>query len=394
MTHTGDSRAPYAVRSDQHGGRLYPEPEDPLRSAFALDRHRIVESTAFRRLEQKTQVFAPSFGDHIRTRLTHTLEAALIARTLAEALRAEETLAETITLAHDLGHPPFGHAGEVALSSIMENFGGFNHNAHSLRVVEYLEHPFPPFRGLNLTGATRDGLRAHATRYDLPADAPPAGSQKDPPAAHREPGLKDRESAATPTRPGPSVEAQIASVADRVAYNCHDLEDAIGAGLVTLNDLAALPIWQRAYRAHEATTAGASIHAVRRVVLDSMLNQALEDVVDYARARLAEVTSPEQVKETPGALVTPTPEMDHALTTLEDFLQMRVYRHPDVARTDKEGQAMIRRLFDCYLDDPSRMPKRFSLRIAEQGSHRVICDYIAGMTDRFCVREHDRLMGG
>ncbi|MCH7885803.1 MAG: dNTP triphosphohydrolase, partial [Planctomycetes bacterium] len=229
----------YAIRSCDCGGRVHPEPDDPLRGAFELDRHRIVESTAFRRLENKTQVFAPAEHDHFRTRLTHSLEVAQIARCLAGALQASEALAEAIALAHDLGHAPFGHAGEAALDEVMADHGGFNHNAHALRVVGYLEHPFPDFRGLNLTGETRAGLATHATRYDTPvqtrdatvSDAPrAAGFSPREPANEANPARPGAAGSAAPT--GPSIEAQITSIADRIAYIGHDLEDAIGAEFI------------------------------------------------------------------------------------------------------------------------------------------------------------------
>jgi dGTPase len=424
-----NSLAPNAARSSNHGGRVYIEPDDPLRDPFALDRHRIIESTAFRRLEGKTQVFAPAHHDHFRTRLTHTLEASVIARTIARALRANETLAEAITLAHDLGHPPFGHAGETALADLMTDHGGFNHNAHSVRVVEYLEHPFPPFRGLNLTRATLAGLRAHATRYDQPENTEPQAlacaespnSETEPQAlacanpqdAQSSPRPNDSTYASDPV----SIEAQIASVADRVAYDCHDLEDAIGAGFVSLESLSGLSLWKKALQRAAASYTDRSIHAIRRVVLDAMLDDILHDVIQASLIRLSDgeprtsaradlnastqhpyhtdpagATVWQQLPAGGPQSVSPSPQMDEMLCLLETFLLDRVYRHPDVQRTDQEGQAMIDALFAAYLADHARLPDRFARRIDEQGAHRVICDYIAGMTDRFCKTEHERLM--
>jgi len=358
------SLAPYAVRSAGARSRAHPEPDDPLRGPFELDRHRIIESTAFRRLEHKTQVFAPSHHDHFRTRLTHTLEAAQIARCLAVALRANEALAEAITLAHDLGHPPFGHAGETALNEAMAHHGGFNHNAHSLRVVDYLEHPFPAFRGLNLTVEVLAGLRTHATRYDAPETA----------------------------NDGASVEAQIASLADRTAYNCHDLEDAIGAGFVGLADLAGIPLWRQASDRALGDEVVNNIHSVRRLVLDALLNGLLADIVATSRPLLATISSPGQARTVPTPLVILPATADGQLRQLEHFLSDRVYHHPEVVRMDAEGQAMIHALFNAYRREPARLPARFSARIADQGAERVICDYVAGMTDRFCASEHDRLV--
>ena len=357
--------APYAVRSDRCGGRAYPEPDDPLRNPFELDRHRIIESTAFRRLENKTQVFAPSHHDHFRTRLTHTLEAAQIGRCLAGALRANEALAEAITLAHDLGHGPFGHAGEAALDEAMAHCGGFNHNTHSLRVVVYLEHPFPAFRGLNLTEETRNGLATHATRYDTPPQTPDASA---------------------------SVEAQLASIADRIAYNCHDLEDAIGAEFVGMAELEELTLWCKVHETLSKEHRAKPIHAVRRLLLDAMLNTLLIDVAEASGQRLAPIQSPQQAKMAEQPLVAISSSMDRQLGELEDFLRNQVYKHADVAAMDARGRRMILDLFDAYRTNPAGLPERFRVRIAEQGLDRVICDYIAGMTDRFCTAEHDRLV--
>lgn len=362
--------APYATRSTDCGGRAHLEPDDPLRSPFELDRYRIIESTAFRRLEGKTQVFAPSHHDHFRTRLTHTLEAAQIARCLAVALQANESLAEAITLAHDLGHPPFGHAGEAALSQAMVASGGFNHNTHSVRVVEYLEHPFPAFRGLNLTAETLAGLRAHETGYDMPTSVHSPGDSR--------PG-------------GASVDAQIASMADRIAYDTHDLEDAIGAGFVGLTELSGVTLWQQAYEEVTQDTKVENIHAIRRVVLDAMLNHLLTDVVNTSLDLLKSVSSPQQVRESNQVLVTMSSGLDAQLGELEQFLRQHAYGHPTVAEMDARGRRMVLALFDAYRTDPASLPSRFAARIDEQGLDRVICDYLAGMTDRFCTNEHDRL---
>lgn len=360
------SLASYAVCSSGVRSRAHPESDDPLRGPFELDRHRIIESMAFRRLEHKTQVFAPSHHDHFRTRLTHTLEAAQIARCLAVALHANESLVEAITLAHDLGHPPFGHAGETALNEVMADHGGFNHNVHSVRVVEYLEHPFPAFRGLNLTAEVLAGLRTHATRYDT----------------------------AQAMHDGPSVESQIVSLADRIAYNCHDLEDAIGAGFVDLPELSALALWRQALDDSVKSGVVENIHSVRRVVLDVLLNTLLADIVHTSRPLLAPVHSHDQVRTMSMPLVAMAESTERQLTELEQFLYQRVYRHSEVVRTDAEGQTMILALFNTYRRDPSHLPPRFAARVAEQGVERVICDYIAGMTDRFCMTEHNRLVHG
>ncbi len=349
--------AAYALRAERSAGRMYLEPTDPFRGPFELDRHRIIESTAFRRLEHKTQVFAPTVHDHFRTRLTHTLEAAQVARCLAVALRANEALTEAITLAHDLGHPPFGHAGESALAALMTDHGGFNHNAHTLRVVEFLEHPYPAFRGLNLTCETLDGLRRHATGFDVPADASNDAA--------------------------PSVEAQIASLADRIAYNCHDLEDAVGAEFLTAADLRDLAIWRTVWDSVVRGPTNPPLHAVRRPVLDAMLNRLIQDAVVTSLPPLA--ASP----AIPRVLL--SGQANAELEALEGLLLRRVYRRAEIADTDAQGQTLIRSLFEAYRQRPAELPPRFAARIDEQGPQRVICDFIAGMTDRFCRSECERL---
>jgi len=379
---TGDVErhlAVYAVRSGDSCQREHPEPEDPLRAPFDLDRHRIIESTAFRRLEGKTQVFAAAHHDHFRTRLTHTLEVSQIARTLAAGLRANEPLCEAIALAHDLGHPPFGHAGEAALDAAMSADGGFNHNLHALRVVEYLEHPYPAFRGLNLTAATRAGLAAHATTYDV-AGTPRGNANAGEPAGF---GL--------PHRSPSAVEAQIASLADRMAYNCHDLEDAIGAGMLDLNALSSVRLWHDAFQRVEGARRAAHIHAVRRAVLDELVNALLTDAVNTSLNLLREVRSLEDALAAEEPLVIPSPEMSAQLNALETFLAERVYRHTDLVESDRRGSEIVLSLFDAYQNKPEALPSRFAARIDEQGLARVVCDYIAGMTDRFCQAAHARL---
>jgi dGTPase len=342
-------------RLDPHEAlRVHPEPKDPLRAPFELDRHRIVNCTAFRRLQHKTQVFAPSMHDHFRNRLTHSLEVSQIARCLAGNLEADPDLSEAIALAHDLGHPPFSHAGENALNELMAGHGGFNHNAHSARVVKYLEHPYPAFRGLNLTRATLAGLRAHATQFDVPSEQSP---------------LSD------------SVEAQVVSLADRIAYDLHDLEDAMGAGLVQNEDLDHLTIWSNA--AVELGD-GRPVHAIRRPVLDRILNGLLSDAIGEFHPH----ASGKSTGTNPLRL---SVERESALQGLEQFLLERVYRNQDVARADAEGRQIIHELFSGYLRDPHLMPDRFFERVDDQGPHRVMSDYIAGMTDNYCVLEHRRI---
>ncbi len=356
--------APYATTPQSGGSRAHTEPIDPTRDPFEVDRHRIATCTAFRRLERKTQVFSSSYHDHFRTRLTHTLEVTFLSRRLAVALGANELLTEAITLAHDLGHPPFGHAGEAALNLAMESQGGFNHNKHSLRVVNYLEHPFPAFRGLNLTDATRAGLASHETQYDEPAESA---------QAH------------------PSVESQIASLADRIAYGCHDLEDAIGAGILTATDLVGSTLWNIACSHAKVSAALDNLFAVRRAVLDAMLDYFVDVILKASDDVLLQFNSPEDVAQVNKPVVVLSDQVEVELVALERFLLERVYKHPNIAKMDAHGQTVIAELFDAYRQSPQALPERFYRRVQTQGLDRVICDYIAGMTDRFCENEHEKI---
>ncbi|RME37239.1 MAG: dNTP triphosphohydrolase [Planctomycetota bacterium] len=401
--------APYAIRTERGGARRHPEPSLLSDDPFELDRHRIVTCTAFRRLEGKTQVFAPPYHDHFRTRMTHTLEVAHTARLLARRLGVSERLTECIALAHDLGHPPFGHAGEAALDACMKDHGGFNHNVHALRVVEELEHPFPPFRGLNLTRETRAGLYAHATPYDRPGAPDPEAllNNVDRASAHRRRKVrrsiaraqargsehKNEKCSKDELPPAPSVEAQIASLADRLTYALHDLEDAIGAELVAPAELEAIDLWKEAKEETVSERSPASIHAVRRPILDAVLRRLLHDAVEEARRRLSGLDSVEAVRSAGRPVVTLSQPMEARLVRLEQWMAEHVYRHETIARMDAEGQRMIRALFAAYLRDPRLMPERFARRIDVQGIHRVVCDYIAGMTDRFCRDAFRRCCG-
>ena len=369
---------PYAVHDDASAGRLHPEPEDPGRSPFARDRQRVLQSTAFRRLEYKTQVFVSHEHDHFRTRLTHTLEVAEIARRLAVMLRLNEPLAETIALAHDLGHPPFGHAGEAALNKLMANHGGFEHNAQSLRIVDYLEHPFPPFRGLNLSFEVREGLAKHVTAYDHPAQGKDDGPAVADPIA---------------TGPSPSLEGQIASLADRLAYDCHDLEDALGAGLIDETNLAEVEVWAEAAAPIREQYPDLSLHAVRRPILNALTDMLLDDAAGETRRRIeaTAIATVDDVRRSPAALVS-LPETVHLkLAEFESFLRDRVYHHERLVQMDRQAGRTITAVFNAFAGNPDALPPRFTARIPEAGLHQVVCDYVAGMTDRFCQAEHDRL---
>lgn len=371
--------APYAVAPDALIGRVHSEPPSELRDPFELDRHRILASTAFRRLQYKTQVFVIDAHDHFRTRLTHTLEVADIARTLAGALRVNERLAEAVALAHDLGHAPFGHAGEAALGNLMADHGGFEHNLQSLRVVNYLEHPHPQYRGLNLCFEVREGLIKHVTTYDKPQ------SSTDELPEHAE---------LLATGPHPTVEAQIVSLADRIAYNCHDLEDAIGARLIGEGELSGLTLWRDAHQKVRQTNPSSPLPAVRRPVLDGIVERLLTAAISETASRLkaSAIASPEAARTATLAVVAFPRDVEILVGELELFLRERVYRHERLVQSDADARRRIDGLFTRYIRDPRLLPERFTARIDQQGAHRVVCDYVSGMTDRFCLAEYDRLV--
>jgi len=359
-------------------GRVHPEPEDQFSPPFQRDRRRVLQSTAFRRLEYKTQVFVAHEHDHFRTRLTHTLEVAEITRRLAVALQVNETLAETIALAHDLGHPPFGHAGEATLNELMRDHGGFEHNAQSLRIVDYLEHPFPPFRGLNLSFEVREGLAKHHTLYDQPDKT-----------------AKVDQAMGKLLASGryPSIEGQIASLADRLAYDCHDLEDAFGADLIAESDLASVALWSQAADAIRQQHPDRPLAAVRRPVLDALLDHLLDDTIRETASRVeaAGVASVDGVRQASAAMVALSGTTKAQLAELETFLLHHVYRHHRLVQMDAEAREIVSDVFTAYRRRPDSLPPRFAARMAETSLHRVVCDYVAGMTDRFCRRQRDRL---
>ena len=372
----GDGRADYAVRPATTAGRRYTEPETEAVDPFAVDRRRVLSSTAFRRLQFKTQVFLAGADDHFRTRLTHTLDVAELARRLAAALGTNQALAEVIALAHDLGHAPFGHAGERALAEMMADHGGFEHNLQSLRVVDYLEHPYPEFRGLNLAFEVREGLAKHTTTYDRPGGATHGAALDE----FAEGG------------PSATVEAQVASMADRLAYNCHDLEDALGAEMIIEGDLADIALWRRIAGPIRDRHPDAHIGAIRRPILDAVAEAIIQDIADESRRRMdsAGVHCPDDARRLATACVACSNRGEAELSELEMLLLTKVYRHQKVASMDAGARAMLRGLFEAYLADLAGLPPRFAARVAEQGAHRVICDYIAGMTDRFCRNEYQK----
>jgi dGTPase len=357
-------------------GRRYPETDAPTRNAFQRDRDRIVHSTAFRRLVYKTQVFLNHEGDLFRTRLTHSLEVAQLGRSIARALGLNEDLVEAIALAHDLGHTPFGHAGQDALHDCMAEAGGFEHNLQSLRVVDELEERYPAFNGLNLCFETREGILKHCSRANAEV------------LEAREPGGVGRRFL---EHTQPSLEAQLCNLADEIAYNAHDIDDGVRSGLITLEQVAQVPLFDRFFQ--EALREYPELKG-RRLLYESirrMLSAQVYDVIAATRETLCAMqgVSVDAVRRSP-VVVTFSAAMRRQSIELKQFLFRNLYRHPQVMATTGAAQTVVRELFALYSLSPDQMQAGFRDR-ADQP--RSIADYIAGMTDRFAAREHERLTG-
>ncbi len=386
-------RAPYACDPGRSRGRLHPEPPSKGRSPFRRDCDRIIHSTAFRRLKHKTQVFVFDEGDHYRTRLTHTLEVAQVARALARALGLDEDLAEALALAHDLGHPPFGHAGERALDHCLRVFGGFDHNAQTLRVVTALERRYPTFDGLNLTWETLEGLVKHNGPL-IDRDGKPLGHYR----AHGLPetirdyvALQDLELWSFP-----SAEAQVAAFADDIAYDAHDIDDGLRAALFSLDDIGAVAppgaIIANIHAAFPSLDAGRVVHEfIRRLI-----GLLIEDVTAEAGRRLAALAprSADDVRRAPSAVVGFSPAIAEAEAVIKGFLETRMYRHARVQRVMNEAARVVRDLFARYSDHPDDLPAEWRVGFTgldQAARARRIADFIAGMTDRYALAEHARL---
>ncbi|WP_422088067.1 deoxyguanosinetriphosphate triphosphohydrolase [Variovorax sp.] len=370
------SLAAYACQPAQSRGRRHSEPPAPTRDAFQRDRDRIVHSTAFRRLVYKTQVFLNHEGDLFRTRLTHSLEVAQLGRSIARALRLNEDLVEAIALAHDLGHTPFGHAGQDALNDCMAEHGGFEHNLQSLRVVDALEHRYPQYDGLNLSFETREGILKHCSR----ANAERLEAAEPDGVARR---FLDR------TQPG--LEAQLCNLADAIAYNAHDIDDGVRSGLIGVEQLGEVELFER-YR-REALAEYPQLQG-RRVLYETirrMLSAQVYDVIDATRAAIEAVApaDADAVRHAP-PLVAFSETMQAQSEELKRFLFRNLYRHPQVTQTTDQAQQVVRELFDAYIERGGEMPASYADR---RDRPRAVADYIAGMTDRFAVREHERLTG-
>ncbi len=362
--------AGFAVKSMESRGRVVAEPEHPYRTAFQRDRDRIVHSQAFRRLEYKTQVFVYHEGDHYRNRLTHTLEASQIARSIARALRLNEELAEAVVLAHDLGHTPFGHAGERILAELFREAGGFDHNRQSLRIVDLLEERYPDFRGLNLTQETREGILKHGCDWEHAVPLPPAVAQ-------------------------PSLEAQVADCADEIAYTNHDLDDGLRSGLIDLDMLDAVSLWRETRAGIDERLGDAASERVRRAqTIRALIDRLVTDLVEHTGRRLSasRLRSVSDVRSTRDRLVGLAPQTERAKDELKRFLHENLYNHPAVLRMTHKAERVLVDLHRTYSADPALLPEHVRGRFEIDGEQRALADYIAGMTDRFALSQHHELL--
>ncbi len=385
MAATIPSKAAYSEDPALSRGRKVAESESPTRTPFARDRDRIIHATAFRRLKEKTQVFVAHEGDHFRTRLTHSLEVAQIARSLATALGLDADLAETIALAHDLGHPPFGHAGEDELQVQMSNFGGFDHNVQTFRVVTKLERRYPRFEGLNLTWETLEGIIKHNGPVTDKLEKPSWSAIAEFDADY---GLRLDGWA--------SAEAQVAALADDIAYNNHDVDDGVQAGLFNLDELRAIPLIGPHVASAVADYPDVDVGILRLEAVRRMIGAMVADVLAETRRRAAadKVGSAEDVRVLGHALVAFSRDMAEDLGALRAFLMERMYRHWKVNRTRSQARRMLGEMFQLFLAEPDVLPAEWYARTQgrdDAGRARVVCDYIAGMTDRYAIQEHRNL---
>lgn len=361
--------APWAAYSGDSAGRLVAEPPHAYRSAYQRDRDRIVHSRAFRRLEFKTQVFVHVENDHYRNRLTHTIEGAQIARTIARALRLCEDLAEAIVLAHDLGHTPFGHAGEAILADWMKEDGGFDHNRQSLRIVDLLEERYPEWSGLNLTAETREGILKHGCHWTHPVELPPLYSQR-------------------------TLEAQVADFADEIAYLHHDLDDGLRSGILSIEMLESVSLWKMAQLRRPDISSGSEPSVARAQTIGALGDTLIGDLIEETSRRLDE-DPPESLaalRAGSDSFVAFSAEIERGKNELKSFLSMNFYHHPRVLRRTRKAEWIVGDLFKTYRDDPNLLPRHVHTRFAREGQMRAISDYIAGMTDRFAMDEHKRLL--
>jgi dGTPase len=361
--------APYAMRTRQSRGRRHPEEQHPFRTLYQRDRDRIVHCTAFRRLMHKTQVLVTQTNDHHRTRLTHTLEVAQISRTIARRLGLNEDLTEAIALSHDLGHPPFGHAGERALDECMAEHGGFEHNLHALRIVEVLEYRYADFPGLNPSWEDLEAMALHSKRRQAPEIADFAGVGQ------------------------PLLEAQVADAADSLAYDAHDVDDALSVGLITPDDLREVEFWRRVLDAVQRRHGDLPPEQFQPTMIRHLIDGLVRDLLEHTMQRLRQerIRSVADVRNASALLVEPSPAVRTLKAELERFLSRHVYNHYRVQRMAVKGGRIIRQLFEEFCRAPRLLPDRYSRRIGGQRPERTVCDYVAGMTDRYAQDEFLRL---
>ncbi|MGE5223147.1 MAG: deoxyguanosinetriphosphate triphosphohydrolase [Omnitrophica WOR_2 bacterium] len=360
--------APYGVHSKNSRGRAYPEDETEFRTSFQRDRDRILHTTAFRRLEYKTQVFINDEGDYYRTRLTHTLEVSQIGRTIARSLGANEDLTEAISLAHDLGHPPFGHSGEAALARLMTDLGGFDHNKQSLRIVTLLENRYSEFPGLNLTWEVREGIVKHESEYDV------AG------VSEYNPDLRGH------------LEAQITNAADELAYTAHDLDDGLRSGMISPAMLQGITIWE--ILAESTGWRGPNLSDLdRHVLIRQLIGLEITDLIHSTEQRLRECAarSVEELQKLPYNIVGFSEDTHRRNRQLKDFLYANLYRQYRVVRMAVKAERIVNDLFQAYRQEPAMLPRHIQEERGDRSLERTICDYIAGMTDRYAVEEHQKL---
>jgi dGTPase len=360
--------ASVAQKSGESRGRRHCEPSHAYRTEFQRDRARIIHSRAFRRMEYKTQVFLNGTGDHLRTRLTHSIEVASISRTIARALRLNEDLAEAIALAHDLGHAPFGHSGEEMLAECMRDHGGFDHNRQSVRVVELLETPYPDFPGLNLTFEVREGLRKHERPYKFPI-----------------PGAEEYDC--------PSLEAQIADLADEITYYSHDLDDAVDFEILSPAQLEETEVWRNSRRAVLSRYKGALEPEMHKLIIRDIIDREVHDLVATSAASIARaaVQTADDVRRQRAPLIRYSNELAEANRALRKFLYQNVYYHPRVSEVNRRACEMLRCVFEAYFADTDRLGEATLRRMEKEGLHRTVCDYVAGMTDRYLMEEYARI---
>jgi dGTPase len=364
--------APYAQFSGDTRGRKYEETPPEWRSHYQRDRDRVIHSRAFRRLEYKTQVFLNGTGDHLRTRLTHTIEVAAISRNIASALKLNSDLAETIALAHDLGHSPFGHKGETVLARLMKGHGGFEHNQHSLRIVEQLEQKYPNFPGLNLSWEVREGLAKHHTAYDHP------GKRKDFDAKNS------------------SLEAQIANLADEITYYSHDLDDGLDSNLLSEKELSKnVRVWAHAAKLVKKEFGNLPDESRRYFIIRTIIDMQIRDVVENSERLIAKagVQSADDVRLSAQPLIAYSPERRGLNLELRNYLYKNLYYNPIVRQPNRRAVKMLEELFKHFLKRPKEMGQGAQQRVKKIGLHRAVCDYLAGMTDRYVILEYQRIFG-